>query len=130
MVVEKMRDYIANELEDSDYYKELSKQAPNDGYRLLLESIADDKLRHAAELRTMYRQLTGKGYSPVVPKAVLDDSFSEMVRSRVLRETDGYLEYMREAMKAENTDEKNILNRFACDKNAYSSRLLYMLAGN
>lgn len=129
MEVEKMRTYITNELTDAEYYTELSKQAPNDGYRLLLENIADDKMRHATELRAMYRQLTGKGYSPVIPKPVLDNSFSEMVRSRVLRETDGYIEYMREAMKLEDITEKDMLNCLAYDKNAYSSRLLYMLAG-
>lgn len=124
----RIQGYISNSLADSAFYTALSQDAPTEEYRLILAQIAADKCRHTDLLKGMYRAVTSKGYAPPTPAPVLDNSFQEMLRSRVLRENEEYGAYMTEALKTDNTDTKNMFLGFAADDNANSVSLLYMLS--
>lgn len=120
--------YITASLADSAFYTELSKDAPTEEYRLILTDIAADKCRHTDLLKDMYRSITQKGYAPPAPPPIINNSFQEMLKSRVLRENEEYGTYMNEALKRNDTAERNMFMRFAADDNANSVKLLYMLS--
>jgi rubrerythrin len=125
---QKLQMYISAELGDAALYTELSKMAPNDEYRQLLLEFAEDEQSHAQRFKKIYKMLTGRSYNPIVPEPVLEGSFNDILRDRVLDESGDFRKYGEQYMITNNNKElKNAYYIARTDENVHALRLLYML---
>lgn len=127
-LVQRLQMYIDAEMADSALYKELSKIAPNDEYEELLLEFSADERKHADEFKRIYRMLTCSNYNPMVPRPVLEGSFREILRDRVLDESGDFRKYGLEYIKACNPVLEKAFYIARTDENVHALRLLYMLS--
>jgi len=128
-VPQKLQMYITAELGDAELYKELSKIAPNDEYRQLLLEFSADEQAHAVRFQKIYKMITGRAYNPVVPKPVIEGSFNDILRDRVLDESGDFRKYGEQYIITNNNNElKNAYYLARTDENVHALRLLYMLS--
>lgn len=126
---EKLEMYIEAELGDAALYKELAKIAPNGNFYHLLTEFSKDEQAHADEFKRIYKKMTGKSYNPIIPPPVLEGSFDDILRDRVLDESGDYRKYGEQYIQTERDDQlKKAYYRARTDENVHALRLLYMLS--
>jgi len=127
--VQKLQLYIKAELGDAALYRELAKIAPNDDDRQLLLEFAEDEQSHANEFQRIYRTMTGRSYNPIIEPPVLQGTFNEILRERVIDESGDFRKYGQQYIQ---TDQNSVLKeayyRARTDENVHALRLLYMLS--
>ncbi len=99
-LADKLLEFIAEETSASLYYQQLAALAPGSGEKELLRKLAKDEARHAAYLRTVYRQITGRPgrVLPASPPSI--DSYQGALRQRLFAESNDYLKYGDEFLTA------------------------------
>jgi rubrerythrin len=126
---EKLEIYIEAEMKDAALYKELAKIAPNGNFYHLLIEFSNDEQAHADEFKRIYRRLTGKNYNPVITPPILEGSFDDILRDRVIDESGDYRKYAQQYIQTERDDQlKKAYYRAKTDENVHALRLLYMLS--
>ena len=127
--VQKLQLYIKAELGDAALYRELAKIAPNEDDRQLLLEFAEDEQSHANEFQRIYRTMTGRSYNPIIEPPVLQGTFNEILRERVIDESGDFRKYGQQYIQ---TDQNSVLKeayyRARTDENVHALRLLYMLS--
>jgi len=127
--VQKLQLYIKAELGDAALYRELAKIAPNEDDRQLLLEFAEDEQSHANEFQRIYRTMTGRSYNPMIEPPVLQGTFNEILRERVIDESGDFRKYGQQYIQ---TDSNSVLKeayyRARTDENVHALRLLYMLS--
>lgn len=127
-VPQKLQMYINAELGDSELYKELAKIAPNPTQKQLLMEFSEDEAAHAEDFKKIYRVLTGRAYYPTVKPVVLEGTYEDILRDRVLDESGDFRKYGEQYISTCNNDMlKNAYYRARTDENVHALRLLYML---
>lgn len=128
-VLRNLETYITAELGDAALYRELAKEAPNPGYQELLLEFAEDEQAHADEFGRIYRNLTGRAYSPLIPRPILKGNFYDILRDRVLDESGDFRKYGEQYIQTNrNAALKNAYYKARTDENVHALRLLYMLS--
>ena len=61
---DKLKDYIADELRDSAYYRFLAKRANDEKNKQIIINISSDEMNHARRMATAYFLATGNNYFP------------------------------------------------------------------
>ncbi len=128
-VPQKLQMYINAELGDAALYRELAKDAPSENDRQLLLEFADDEQAHADEFKRIYRIMTGRSYYPTVQPVVLNGSYQDILRDRVLDESGDFRKYGEQYIQTcQNNTLKNAYYRARTDENVHALRLLYLLS--
>jgi len=128
--VQKLQMFIADELKDCEYYKELAKIAPNEKSRQQLVDIAINEQSHAVEFQQIYRMMTCRSCNPIVIPPVIDsnENFNNLLGERVLNECNDYREYAEQYIDCcNNATFKNACFRASIDENVHAIELLNML---
>ena len=127
-IPEKLQTYIKAELGDAALYRELAKVAPTDVFKNLFLEFAYDEQSHADEFKKIYRTMTGKSFEPKIEPAVLDGSFRDILKDRILDESGDFRKYGEQYIQThQNMDLKRAYYRARTDENVHALRLLYML---
>ena len=126
-VPQRLQTYISAELHDSALYYELSKVAPTEDDRQLLMEFSEDEQSHAEMFKRIYRNMTGRSYNPVVPPVVLNGSYRDILRDRILDESGDYRKYSEQYLITKNTRLKDAYFKAKTDENVHALRLLYLL---
>ena len=130
LVVDNLRAYITAENKDARLYEALSEEAPTDLDRQLLEEFAADEQEHANRFEQIYHQMTGSWFQPEIPAPVLEGSFADILRERVLDESADYRKYGEQYLQTTNDMAlKNAYYLARTDANVHAIRLLQMLSG-
>lgn len=128
-IPQRLEMYIDGELGDSALYKELAKTAPNDKFKELFLEFSEDEMSHAVEFKRIYKILTGKNYNPVIRPPVLEGTFEDILRDRVLDESGDFRKYGEQFIKTDkNYALRNAYYKARTDENVHALRLLYMLS--
>ena len=125
---QRLQMYIDAETKDAELYRELSRTAPDADDRRLLLEFSNDEQAHADEFKRIYRSITGRSYNPVVSPPVLEGSFDDILRDRVLDESGDFRKYGEQYAMTQNRALKNAYYRARTDENVHALRLLYMLS--
>lgn len=123
-----LRMFIEDEEKDAILYKELSNKAPNTQIRDILFSISMDEQIHSDSFKKIYKQITGRTFSPIRIIPEINGNFKDIVASQILGETEGYIKYSEQYYK--NTKSKVLQDayfRALTDENAHAHRLSYIL---
>ena len=126
---QKLQIYIKAELGDAQLYRQLADMAPNDHFRQLLLEFAQDEQAHATEFQRIYRIITGSAFTPEVPPTMLQGSFFDILRERVLDESGDFRKYGEQFILCDShTLLRRAYYRARTDENVHALRLLYMLS--
>lgn len=126
---EKLQMYIKAELGDAALYRELAKIAPDEEDRQLLLEFAEDEQSHAEEFQRIYRIMTGRSYNPTIEPPVLQNTFKEILRERILDESGDFRKYGLQYIQTNrNSMLKDAYYRARTDENVHALRLLYILS--
>lgn len=101
-LVKRLAEYIQDELQDSEYYKELAKMAPTDLSKEIINEFSEDEMNHAKNFQQVYYMLTGRYYVPEPVEPIVIDDYEEALKIRVLAETNDYEKYGEEYLMAPN----------------------------
>jgi rubrerythrin len=126
-MMEKLQTYITAELGDAQLYDELSGNAPSEDARQLLREFAEDERSHADEFKRLYREMTGRRFNPEVAPPVLNDSYSNILRDRVLDESGDFRKYGEQYLMTEPGELRDAFYRARTDEGVHAFRLLYLL---
>jgi rubrerythrin len=126
-MIDKLQTYITAELGDAQLYDELSANAPSEDARQLLREFAEDERSHADEFKRLYRDITGRRFNPEVPPPVLNDSYSNILRDRILDESGDFRKYGEQYLITEPSELKDAFYRARTDEAVHAFRILYLL---
>lgn len=119
--------YIADEMSDSIFYKELAKKAPNEYERKLLNDFALNEIKHISNFKNIYYMISGTVYSPVVVLPDTDGDYAELLRKKMLRESEKFRKYGEQYRLMENEKIKDAFYQLRSDKGVHALQLLYIL---
>lgn len=129
-VAQRLRMYIDAETSDAALYRELAKKAPTEADKKLLLEFSEDEHTHAETFSRIYRRITGQTYAPEAKPTVLEGTFAEILRDRVLDESGDYRKYGIQYLLAQNSRMlREAFYRARTDENVHALRLLDMLSG-
>ena len=123
-----IKEYIQDELGDSEYYKALANYAPTARARMILMDFSSDEAGHAHNLMRAYKQLTGKDYiikkveQPQIPE------FEEAIKQRILAETKDYKKYGEHYLTAPTAYLKDLFFMTRTDEAVHAMRMPLLLA--
>lgn len=128
MLISDLKEYIQDELSDSEYYKALANYAPTARARLILMDFSNDEAVHAQNFMRAYKQLTGKEY---IMKSVAQPQipdYKEAIKQRILAETKDYKKYGEQYLKAQTPYLKDIFFMTRTDEAVHAMRMPLLLA--
>ena len=129
-LIERLKEYVNDELSDSMYYDILSERAPNEQQmKLLLEFSSDEKI-HAETFARAITMMTGKKYVlPFVNRPIIPSDYDEALRKRVINESGDFRKYGDEYLEATTPFFKTAFYKARTDENVHALRILDMLSG-
>ena len=123
-----LRMFIEDEEKDAMLYKELSNSAPNPQIRDILFSISMDEQIHSDSFKKIYKQITGRTFTPIRIIPELNGNFRDIIANQILGETEGYIKYSEQYYKNnKNKALKDAYFRALTDENAHAHKLSYIL---
>lgn len=123
-----LRMFIEDEERDAILYKELSNRAPTNKIREILFSISMDEQSHSETFKKIYKNITGRNFSPIIIPPELNDKFEDVLANQILGETEGYIKYSEQYYKNnKNKALKDAYFRALTDENAHAHKLAYIL---
>ncbi len=94
----KLGEFINTELHNTELYRALSKSAPNNRDKEILEEFSDDCQDNAGEFMRIYKRMTGYKFDPRPVPVTETGSYRSVLRSRIRDETRLSKKYRREYM--------------------------------
>lgn len=128
-LIKRLKEYVEDELGDYAYYMKLSKLAPNENDKKILQQIAEDEKNHAATLSNALYLMTGKKHTPPeAERSKPPTNYKQALKGRIANEARDYKKYMEEYIKAPNQHLMNAFLRASTDENIHALKLLYLLS--
>ncbi len=106
-IVCNLENYIADELFDSQYYRQLSQIAPSNVAKDLLLSFSEDEKNHAELFEKIYYRLRGYCFTPKMREPRIDD-YKESIVQKMDDEIKDYEEYSKQYLNAPTIEWQNI----------------------
>ena len=129
-LIERLKEYVNDELSDSMYYDILSERAPNEQQMKLLLEFSSDEKTHAETFARAITMMTGKKYVlPFVNRPIIPSDYDEALRKRVINESGDFRKYGDEYLEATTPFLKNAFYKARTDENVHALRILDMLSG-
>ena len=120
--------FIEDEEKDAMLYKELSNKSPDSQIRDILFSMSMDEQIHSDSFKKIYKQITGRAFSPIRIIPELNGNFRDILANQILGETEGYIKYSEQYYKHnKNKALKDAYFRALTDENAHAHKLNYIL---
>lgn len=126
-LLEKLEEYIKDEIFDGLYYQELSKIAPLYSQRELLISMSNDEKRHANEFMNIVKIYNPAFVMPIVPVPVINESFKTATVNRIIDEVDAYKKYGKDYISAVNKSLADLFFNSRTDENIHAHKLNVIL---
>lgn len=127
-LISDIKEYIQDELGDSEYYKALANYAPTARARMILMDFSNDELGHAQNFMKAYKILTGKEYIiKSIPQPQIPD-YKEAIKQRILAETKDYKKYGEHYLKAQTPFLKDLFFMTRTDEAVHAMRMPLLLA--
>lgn len=127
-MADKLLGYIAEETSSSLFYQRLAALAPTPGEKELLTKFAKDEARHAANFRTVYRQITGKAGKVPSASPPQIESYQEALRQRILAESNDYLKYGDEFLTAPDMYLRSLFYKIGANEAQHGMALAILLS--
>ena len=128
VLISDLKEYIQDELYDSEYYKVLSNYAPTVRARMILMEMSNDEAGHAHNFMRAYKLLTGKDYiMKSVPRPQIPD-YREAIKQRIIAETTDYKKYGEQYLKAKTPYLKDLFFMTRTDEAVHAMRMPLLLA--
>ena len=127
IIADSIQEYINEELNDSIYYFELSKFAPNENSREILLNIGRDEKSHAENFKQAYYYLTGRVYLLKQIKVPEISGYEEGLKNRLLAETENYKKYSKDYIEAQNKYLKNLFFMIRTSEAQHAMRIPVLL---
>ncbi len=112
-LIPRLEEYIDDELNDSNYYKELAKLAPTPWAKDIINQFSIDEADHAERFQEMYMCITGVRYIPKPLNPVMIKDYKEELKIRALPETKDFRKYGEEYLMAYNKHFKDSFFRMS-----------------
>ena len=124
----KLKDYIANELQDSEYYRILAKRASDEKKKQIIMNISSDEMNHARRMAAAYFLATGNNYSPNVGfiKSRIPP-FKLALRERFKEEYAAAAKYQKMAEETSDISLQELLNSIITDEKRHAIELQHMI---
>ncbi|MCX8129365.1 MAG: ferritin-like domain-containing protein [Clostridia bacterium] len=122
-----IEEYIQNELKDSMYYFELSKKAPSQMAKDLLEEFSKDEKTHAEGFVKAYGILTGLMFHSMDVGVQQIPEYSEALKSRFLSETSESKKYSDQYLKTRNQFLKDLFFSISSSEAQHAMKILLLM---
>jgi rubrerythrin len=126
--IQLLRRFIEDEERDAFFYKELSNRAPSNKIREILFSISMDEQSHSERFKKIYKNITGRTFSPIVIPPDLNGNFRDILTNQILEETEGYIKYSEQYYR--NNKNKALKDAYftaLTDENAHAHMINYII---
>ncbi len=130
---ETLKGYIEKELNDSEFYMQLSEIAPDSESKLILTRMANSKAQQAKEFQLLYHGLTSNKYEPIIANTLQKKAYREHLNNRVIEESQEYNQYMKHYNAGRGIEDALLLSALfgaGNNSNLNSLLLLYLLGRN
>ena len=128
-LVERLKEYVDDELSDSLYYDILSERAPDEEQKQLLLEFSRNEKDHAETFARAITMITGKKYVlPFVGRPAVPSDYHEALKKRVINESGDFRKYGNEYLEAKTPFLKDAFYKARTDENVHALRILYMLS--
>jgi len=128
MEQKKLEDYITDEANDSELYRNMAAVAPDKDGSDMLMKMSDDEAGHMRAFQKAYHSQFNKYFTPRMrDNSVSREDYGRVLRGRIPEEAEAYRMYARDAMDKRNLMMHTTLVNISHDENVHMGHVIYLL---